>query len=76
MEDLMPRIRCHYVNCVFLDDIYCGAAAVEIDPDEGCMTFVQTDSLSDDDWGDEDTMDDWEELDSDEDDLWLDDQDY
>jgi hypothetical protein len=61
---------------VFLDDIYCGAAAVEIDPDEGCMTFVQTDSLSDDDWGDEDTMDDWEELDSDEDDLWLDDQDY
>lgn len=72
----MPRIRCHYVNCVFLDDIYCGAAAVEIDPDEGCMTFVQTDSLSDDDWGDEDTMDDWEELDSDEDDLWLDDQDY
>lgn len=72
----MPRIRCHYVNCVFIDDIYCGAAAVEIDPDEGCMTFVQADSLSDDDWGDEDTIDDWEELDSDEDDLWLDDQDY
>jgi len=33
----MPRIRCHYLDCVFLDDGYCSAAAIEIDPDVGCM---------------------------------------
>ncbi len=25
----MPRIRCHYLDCVFLDEGYCGAAAIE-----------------------------------------------
>ena len=39
----MPRIRCHYEDCVFLEDKYCGAAAVEIDPDAGCMTYSQVD---------------------------------
>lgn len=37
----MPRIRCHYEDCVFLEDKYCGAAAVEIDPDSGCLTYSQ-----------------------------------
>ena len=35
----MPRIRCHYEDCVFLEDKYCGAAQVELDPDTGCMTY-------------------------------------
>ena len=35
----MPRIRCHYTDCVFVDDGYCGAAAVELDPDTGCATY-------------------------------------
>lgn len=39
----MPRIRCHYEDCVFLEDKYCGAAAVEIDPDSGCLTYSQVD---------------------------------
>ena len=39
----MPRIRCHYEDCVFLEDKYCGAAAVEIDPDAGCLTYSQVD---------------------------------
>jgi hypothetical protein len=29
----MPRIKCHYVDCVFVDEGYCSAAAVELDPD-------------------------------------------
>ncbi|HLF03309.1 MAG TPA: hypothetical protein VI547_15100 [Anaerolineales bacterium] len=37
----MPRIRCHYEDCVFLEEKYCGAAAVEFDPDAGCMTYSQ-----------------------------------
>lgn len=73
----MPRIRCHYLDCVFLDDGYCGAAAIEIDPDVGCMTFKRADDLDvEEDWEDEEEelIDDeeWDEL-EDEDDLWIDD---
>ena len=47
----MPRIRCHYIDCVFLDDGYCGAAAIELDPDVGCMTFSRADDLgADHEW--------------------------
>jgi hypothetical protein len=77
----MPRIRCHYLDCVFLDDGYCGAAAIEIDPDVGCMTFKRADDLDvEEDWEDEEEElideDEWDEL-EDEDDLWIDDdEDY
>ena len=71
----MPRIRCHYINCVFVDDTFCGAAAVEIDPDEGCMTYSPADGISDEDWDDDD-IEEWNELETDDDDLWLDDDNY
>jgi hypothetical protein len=77
----MPRIRCHYLDCVFLDDGYCSAAAIEIDPDVGCMTFKRADDLDvEEDWEDEEEElideDEWDEL-EDEDDLWIDDdEDY
>ena len=68
----MPRIRCFYLGCGFLDDGYCSAASVEIDPDEGCLTFTSTPEIADDDWIDETEIDDWEDFEAD-DDLWLDD---
>jgi hypothetical protein len=74
----MPRIRCHYLDCVFLDDGYCSAAAVEIDPDAGCMTYspnAETDA--EDDWEDEEEMEEWEDLEGEEDeeeDLWADEE--
>ena len=73
----MPRIRCHYIDCVFLDDGYCGAAAVELDPDVGCMTYSRADDLIEDEWDDEDDLEDWEDLDleEEEDDIWMDDED-
>ena len=47
----MPRIRCHYMDCIFLDEGYCSAAAVEIDPDTGCATYSPSeDAVDDDDW--------------------------
>jgi hypothetical protein len=74
----MPRIRCHYIDCVFLDDGYCGAAAIELDPDVGCMTFSRADDLdSENEWEEEEEeSDEWEEMDLDEEDeeLWLDDE--
>lgn len=69
----MPRIRCHYMDCIFIDDGFCSAAAIEIDPDTGCATY----SPSEDevpDWDEED-LGDWENEEDEEDDLWLDDDD-
>lgn len=71
----MPRIRCHYIDCIFLDEGYCSAAAVEIDPDTGCATYAPSeDAVDDDDWED-DELDEWEDDSEDDDDLWLDDDD-
>ena len=51
----MPRIRCHYLDCGFLDDGFCSAAAIEIDPDAGCATYAPVAGASgEDDWDEED----------------------
>ena len=65
----MPRIKCHYVDCVFLDEGYCSAAAVEIDPDTGCATYSPSDQAAEE-WEEEEGE--WEEEDGEEeeDDLW------
>jgi hypothetical protein len=73
----MPRIRCHYVDCVFVDDGYCGAAAVELDPDTGCATFTPTEEAAgkDEDW-EEEELENWEEEETeDDDDSWEEDED-
>lgn len=41
----MPRIRCFYDDCIFLKKGMCVAPAVELDPDDGCLTY--TDDLDD-----------------------------
>jgi len=71
----MPRIRCHYMDCIFIDEGYCSAAAVEIDPDTGCATYSPSeDGEIDEDWED-DELEDWEDTGEEEDDIWLDDDD-
>ena len=75
----MARIRCHYSDCVFLDDGFCSAAAVELDPDLGCTTYRPIGEISEDeeDMFEDELLDDWdlEELMGaddllDDDDLW------
>jgi hypothetical protein len=52
------------VDCVFLENGYCGAAAVEIDPDEGCLTYSHVDDVpADEEWDEEDMEELWEEED-------------
>ncbi len=70
----MPRIKCHYVDCVFLDDGYCSAAAIEIDPDSGCATYSPSDA-AEEEWEEEEETE-WEEEESEEEDdeLWDDDE--
>ncbi|MEP7135622.1 MAG: hypothetical protein ABI904_11885 [Chloroflexota bacterium] len=70
----MPRIKCHYVDCVFLDDGYCSAAAVEIDPDSGCATFSPSDAAAGAWEAEEETEWEDEESEEGEDDLWEDDE--
>ncbi|HSF82178.1 MAG TPA: hypothetical protein VLA49_13130 [Anaerolineales bacterium] len=75
----MPRIRCHYIDCILLDDGYCGAAAIELDPDVGCMTYKRADDVEvEDDWDEEEEIEEWEDTDIEEedDDLWIDDDDF
>lgn len=76
----MPRIRCHYLDCVFLDDGFCSAAAVEFDPDNGCLTFSpSTDVVDEEDWEEEDEekIEEWDDLEEEDDeDLWVDEDEY
>ena len=69
----MPRIRCRYIDCVFTDDGYCSAAAVEIDPDTGCVTYAPPEGVAagNEKWDEEEQ----EEDDIDEDELFDDDDD-
>ncbi|HIE24571.1 MAG TPA: hypothetical protein EYP74_01075 [Anaerolineales bacterium] len=62
----MPRIRCLYLNCLYLDADICTAPFVEIDPDIGCTNYIQGNGLIDEN----DEYEDWgmEELDIDLDD--------
>ena len=72
----MPRIKCHYIDCVFLDEGYCSAAAIELDPDTGCATYSPSDeAAAEEEWEEEE--EEWEEDESDEDDdeLWDDEED-
>ncbi len=77
----MPRIRCHYLDCVFLDEGYCSAAQVEIDPDTGCNTYSpNAEAAAGDEWDEEEEeLEEWEEGAEeeleDEDDIWLEDED-
>lgn len=64
----MPRIRCHYTDCVFLDDGYCGAAAVELDPDTGCATYAPNDESA---VIEDEELDEWDEEEDEDEDSWL-----
>jgi hypothetical protein len=70
----MPRIRCRYIDCIYLEDGFCGTPKVELDPDEGCLKYTRLGEVSDDDeWEDEEEL--VEIWDADEGDLYLDDED-
>jgi hypothetical protein len=71
----MPRIRCHYNDCVFVDDGVCSAAAVELDPEEGCKTYSPSEEAASEEWEEEETEE-WEEDDAEEEDeLWEEEED-
>ncbi len=74
----MPRIRCHYLDCAFLDEGYCSAAMVELDPDKGCATYSPSaDSVPEDDWEEPEETEEWDEAEDeeeDDDEIWGDEE--
>ncbi len=74
----MPRIRCHYTDCVFVDDGYCSAAAVELDPDTGCATYSPNEesAAKGEEWEEDEELEEWDEEEmEEEDDLFDEDED-
>ncbi len=69
----MARIQCKYVGCVHLDDGFCAAPSIRLDPDEGCLTFTRRSVAQfEDDWNeDEESLSDWQEEGYED---WLDDE--
>lgn len=72
----MPKIRCHYLDCTYLDERYCCAGAIELNPDSGCLTYAPDDEAGTASW-DEDGDEEWDggDVDDDSDDLWASDDD-
>ncbi len=69
----MPRIQCRYLDCVYLEDGYCGTGAIELDPEEGCLTYTLIGDIPEDEEWENDELDEfWDE---DEEDLYLDEED-
>jgi hypothetical protein len=68
----MPRIKCHYLDCSFLDEGICTAGMVELDPDTGCKTYtVSAEALSTEDWdAEEDELEEWEDMEEEGEDDW------
>ncbi|MDD2521567.1 MAG: hypothetical protein PHW11_01925 [Anaerolineaceae bacterium] len=57
----MTKIRCKYLDCQFLDERYCSAAAIELNPDAGCLTYRPVDDdVSITDW-DSEELESWDE---------------
>ena len=72
----MPRIRCRYIDCYYLESGFCTAENVILDPDEGCLSYSHIDDVSlsePEDW----QLDEIEEIDDidDIDEVWDDDED-
>lgn len=64
----MPRIRCLYEDCAFLSKGFCIATSVELDPEDGCLTytedsndFISNSLMDDDDNNYDDYEDSWED---------------
>jgi len=70
----MPRIHCHYLDCLFLDGKYCSAAAIELDPDSGCKTYQPNDDVDLEEWDEHEDLDEWDDIEEEEEDeeLWID----
>lgn len=61
----MAKVRCLYEECVFVSKGFCTAGSIEIDPEDGCLTYSEdlSDLNSNTEFEDEEDIkeDTWEE---------------
>ena len=56
----MPRVRCLYFDCIYLEEDICTASFVTFDPDSGCEMYDNiAPSHSDEDTDEEDDFENW-----------------
>jgi hypothetical protein len=81
---MMPRIRCNYEGCIYLEGNLCRAGEIELDQELGCLTFSQVEEeaiagIEDEEELEEieeEAAEDWEEEDEEEDlEEWEEDED-
>jgi hypothetical protein len=74
----MPRIRCRYVDCVYLESGFCGADQIDLDPELGCLSYAQEEEElpKEAEWEEEEVLDEEEDEEWDEDLEEFDDEDF
>lgn len=69
----MPRIRCRYVDCIYLESGFCGTDQIDLDPELGCLTYTQEEEdLSidkEEEWEEDKVLDEEEEEEWDEEEI-------
>jgi hypothetical protein len=63
---MVTRIRCFYDDCVYNDKGICSSSSIELDPEDGCLTYTEDNAgeeflFESDDAEDFEDDDDWEE---------------
>lgn len=60
----MTRIRCQLDECVFWHEGFCSSEEIELDPELGCLAFMEGgDPGEEEEWSDEELFgeEEWEE---------------
>ena len=55
----MPPIRCHYSDCLHIEEGFCSAGSIELEPEDGCLTYEPTGEIPVEDWDDDESFDDY-----------------
>jgi len=60
----MPRIRCRYIDCTYLESGLCSTDQIDLDPEMGCLTYSQEEEElpKDEEWEEEELEEEeWDE---------------
>ena len=57
----MPPIRCHYSDCINIEEGFCAAGSIELDAEDGCLTYEPTGEIPVEDWDDDGYDEYWQE---------------
>jgi hypothetical protein len=52
----MTRVRCILDECVFWREGFCSAEEIEVDPELGCLTLMESGDMSEDEWSDDEEL--------------------